>query len=55
MIQCFNKMRQRLQQTKFIDFLSPILVKKSGLLDDKGHPMVFKNIPKETILDVVSN
>ena len=39
----FGRIRQRLQATEFFPFLSLILVKKSGLLEDKGLPLIFEN------------
>lgn len=41
--QALGKFRQRLQQMEFYTSLSPILVKKSGLLDDGGLRLVFEN------------
>ncbi len=38
-----NKIRSRLQQMEFFTSLSPILVKKSGVLDDEGLPLIFEN------------
>lgn len=38
-----SKIRQRIQQMEFYTCLSPILVKKSGLLDNGGLSLVFEN------------
>ena len=43
MMQAFEKIRQRIQQMEFYTSLSPILVKKSGLLDDGGLRVIFEN------------
>ena len=39
----FSRIRQRLQAMEFFPFLSLMLVKKSGLLDDEGLPLIFEN------------
>ena len=39
----FNKIRQRVQQVEFYASLSPILIKKSGLLDEEGLRLIFEN------------
>ena len=39
----FSRIRQRLQAMEFFPFLSLMLIKKSGLLDDKGLPLIFEN------------
>ncbi|SLM36851.1 SRA-YDG [Lasallia pustulata] len=36
-----SKLRQRLHQTQFYDFISGVLVKKSKLLEDEGLPSIF--------------
>ena len=41
--QSMSNIRQRLQQMEFYPSLSPILIKKSGLLDDEGLPLIFQN------------
>ena len=41
--QSFFQIRKRIQAMEFYTSLSPILVKKSGLLEDKGLPLIFKN------------
>ena len=41
--QAFRKISQRLQQMEFYTSLSPILIIKSGLLDDEGLRIIFKN------------
>lgn len=38
-----NNIRQRLRQMEFRPSLSPVLVKKSGLLHHKGLPLIFEN------------
>lgn len=43
MTQSLGRIRQRLQQMEFYTSLSPILVKKSGLLDDGGLHLIFEN------------
>lgn len=37
----FPKLRQRLHQMEFYDFLSGVLIKKSKLLEDEGLPSIF--------------
>ena len=39
----FSRIRQRLQAMEFFPFLSMILIKKSGLLDHDGLPLIFEN------------
>lgn len=39
----FSKISQRLQQMEFFTSLSPILIKKSGVLDDGGFSVIFEN------------
>ena len=39
----FSRIRQRLQAMEFFPFLSLMLVKKSGLLDNEGLPLIFEN------------
>ena len=39
----FSRIRQRLQAMEFFSFLSLTLVKKSGLLEDEGLPLIFEN------------
>ena len=41
--QAFRKISQRLQQMEFYTSLSPILIIKSGLLDDEGLRIIFEN------------
>ena len=39
----FARLRQRLHQMEFWDFLSGVLIKKSKLLEDQGLPMIFED------------
>ena len=39
----YSRIRQRLQVMEFFPFLSLMLVKKSGLLEDEGLPLIFEN------------
>ena len=39
----FGRIRQRLQAMEFFPFLSLMLVKKSGLLNEEGLPLIFEN------------
>lgn len=41
--QSIFSIRQRIQAMEFYTFLSPILIKKSGLLGDEGLPQIFEN------------
>ena len=38
---CFSKLRRRLHQMEFYDFISGVLVKQSKVLEDNGLPAIF--------------